>query len=317
MELITVIVPAYNAEKSIKKCLTSILENTREYYDLELIVVNNGSTDDTESIVRRMVDDDKRIKLICQENRGPAGSRETGLQNSTGDYIAWCDSDDWVEPDWLDSMFLYLKKYNADISVCRPQITGHPNVDDPEKIWVWDHDEVVELFLKQELFTGALWNKLIKRELFSKLHFRLRYWEDMDVLWDVLKRTTKVVRFNQEKYHFVIHEDSYCAKTISPARLNSSFTMWDKICKDCAEFEDSNKFGKLANLKKINWLYGELKLMFRDDYHDEKVERQIQLLLRQEGLSGIRKMSEIKDKLFAILVICNLKLARAIYRKAF
>lgn len=118
-ELITVIVPAYNAEKSIEKCVTSILRNTvRHGYDLELIVVNNGSADDTGLIVRRIAEKDNRIKLICQEKRGPAGSRETGLQNAKGDYIAWCDSD-----DWLASMFLYLKKYDADI-VCRPQTTS-------------------------------------------------------------------------------------------------------------------------------------------------------------------------------------------------
>lgn len=127
MELISVIIPAYNAEKTIYKCLRSIMGGG--YFNIEVIVINDGSTDRTEEIVKNITKDDRRVRLITQTNAGVAEARNTGLRNAKGKYIAWCDADDWVESTWLEDLHRYLTEYEADIAVCRCQIDNRPIIN--------------------------------------------------------------------------------------------------------------------------------------------------------------------------------------------
>lgn len=105
MVKMSVIVPVFNGERTIKKCLESILrsefqglfENSGgDNVELEVVVVNDGSTDSTLEIIENIASKDSRLSVYTQENKGPAGSRQTGLEKSTGDFICWVDSDDWT-----------------------------------------------------------------------------------------------------------------------------------------------------------------------------------------------------------------------------
>ena len=118
MPAISVIVPAYNAEKTLNKCLDSILGQT--LVDIEIIVVNDGSTDSTQTIVEGYMSSDNRIKLINQENKGLGAARNVGLDNATGKYISFIDSDDWISKNFLYSLYTYaITNTNAKYSICK------------------------------------------------------------------------------------------------------------------------------------------------------------------------------------------------------
>lgn len=201
MELISVIIPAYNAEQTIERCLNSILGGY--YKEIEVIVVNDGSVDSTAHRISAIAENDNRIKLINQENIGVAGARNTGLRNATGKYIAWCDSDDWVEPDWLESLHKHIVEYDADIAICRCQIDGRASVNTGE-VEIWDRDTAMKKFLEHKQLNGTLWNKLFRWDKTVGLLFdvTLTHWEDTEFVWQVLQTCHKVVRFHLEKYHF-------------------------------------------------------------------------------------------------------------------
>lgn len=115
-EIISVIIPVNNVEKYIESCLKSVVQQT--YPHLEIIVINDGSTDGSEAIIRRYASIDSRIKLINQQHAGPSAARNNGMSLATGTYIAFIDSDDYIEECMLERMLLRMKSTGADIVEC-------------------------------------------------------------------------------------------------------------------------------------------------------------------------------------------------------
>ena len=109
--LVSIVVPVYNVENYVSKCIQSIFRQTFKNY--ELIVVNDGSTDNSLSKLQKF--SDNRLKIINQKNKGLSGARNTGIKRAIGKYITFIDSDDWISEDYLEVMVSYARKYNADI----------------------------------------------------------------------------------------------------------------------------------------------------------------------------------------------------------
>lgn len=110
--MVSVIVPAYNAEKTVKRCLESVLQQT--YSDFEIIVINDGSSDNTESIVNEIAGKDTRVKYHYQQNQGVSQTRNNAIDLSSGEYVTFLDSDDWVEPEFMSKMVATAIKNDAD-----------------------------------------------------------------------------------------------------------------------------------------------------------------------------------------------------------
>lgn len=112
---VSIIVPAYNTEKYIYKCLLSLIKQTLK--EIEIIIVNDGSTDRTSSIIQQFATEDNRIKVINQENKKQGAAKNNGMKIATGEYIGFVDSDDWVDLDYFEKLYNSAKKYNSDIAL--------------------------------------------------------------------------------------------------------------------------------------------------------------------------------------------------------
>lgn len=170
-EVISVIVPVYNVDRYITKCLESLVNQT--YQNLEILLVDDGSTDRSGSICDEFGGRDPRITVIHQKNAGAAAARNSALDRATGTYLTFVDSDDWVEPDAYSYMVEQLEKENADIIHCgfRDIYVGREE-EHPCDIDVAESDQIAYLVRFTEDWTcGLLWNKLYKRKLFSGIHF--------------------------------------------------------------------------------------------------------------------------------------------------
>lgn len=115
MSLISIVVPVYNAKASLRKCLDSLAQQT--YTDFEVLLINDGSTDESPEICREYCERDSRFRLITQKNAGPAAARNTGMEQAAGKYMAFVDSDDYVEPDMLEALCRRAEESGADITV--------------------------------------------------------------------------------------------------------------------------------------------------------------------------------------------------------
>ena len=161
--LISVIVPVFNVEKYVGRCLTSIINQS--YTNLEIIVVNDGSTDNSLSVCEAYAAKDNRIKLITQENRGLSGARNSGLRHYTGEYVTFVDSDDWIHRNMIEYLYNVLIRHNSEISLCASLRVSEETIPDKEyeesRGGTYTRDSFMKLFLNGT-FT-ACWSRLFIR----------------------------------------------------------------------------------------------------------------------------------------------------------
>ena len=169
-KLISVIIPMYNAEKYISKNINSILSQTYSYF--ELIIVNDGSTDNSLDVVYKF--SDERINIISKENGGVSSARNLGLSAAKGDYVFFIDADDYIEPNTLEKFVDVIDSYNPDLIICgifseTYKNSGHDLLCYDEKFYASKKEfkkDIISLYSHALLYN--VWNKLFKREILLK-----------------------------------------------------------------------------------------------------------------------------------------------------
>lgn len=224
--MISVIVPIYNSEKYIAVCLDSILAQT--YRDLEIILVDDGSTDDSMLICNSYALKDNRIRMIRQENGGSTKARKTGLEAARGEYISFVDSDDWLEDCFYERLYELLLENKADMVVSGCWVES----GDERKVLtnrfeegLYKDRDLQEVIYPQMMYyrDGSffswgilpyLWNKLFKREVIEtciyQMDSRIYDGEDVACVFDACLRANSIYMDNHAYYHYRIHENSIC-----------------------------------------------------------------------------------------------------------
>ncbi len=170
--LISIIIPVYNAEKYIEKCLSSLLAQT--YSNIEILCTNDCSTDNSASIIQEMQKKDSRIKLFQHKtNKGPATARNTGLDNASGEYIMFCDNDDSYKPNMCEKMLNTILEQDVDLVTCRANIEN-TYLDKPLADYV-NSQPIGRYHLCDKMkchLNVLLWNKIYKKSLIDKYEIR-------------------------------------------------------------------------------------------------------------------------------------------------
>ena len=205
MKKVSIIIPVYNVSKYLTECIHSVICQT--YENLEIIFIDDGSTDGSSSILDHFARKDKRIKVIHQNNAGAAIAKNHGLDIATGQYITFMDSDDNVEKDWISTMVSLLEDNNADLSECafdKYYVNGFESETSVRNIeGVLDAESYMEQYL--DLWTNSLfWTKLFKRELTENIRFRneRRCIDDEFYTYKIVSKAKKVIRTNKILYHY-------------------------------------------------------------------------------------------------------------------
>ena len=210
-ELISIIINVYNAEKYIAKCLESAINQT--YKNIEIVIVNDGSTDGSLKICESYKDE--RIRIINQENMGLSKSRNVGIDNSKGEYLYFIDADDFIENDTIEYLYNLIKKYNVPLATTKPLDIfdyNYTNKQPKEKIKVLSKEEMLKKVLLSTDRAGAIWNKLLRKDLFNDIRFEERIINDVVVVYKIVLSIDKVVFSNQKKYYYLHHKDSILGK---------------------------------------------------------------------------------------------------------
>ena len=213
MEKISIVIPIYNTADYLEKCVSSILQQS--YSNIELLLIDDGSTDGLASICDRLKLKDDRVKVFHQKNAGVSAARNLGIKKATGKYLAFCDSDDWVEEDMYEYLVELLERYQKDISSCQAVLEFpekcKKNQNSKKKRIYSSMQAVVELH-KGKYIQHWLWNKLFKRELFNDVSFQedIAIGEDYIVLCSLLEKSNGIVCGALRKYHYVQRKNSVC-----------------------------------------------------------------------------------------------------------
>ena len=213
-ELISIIVPIYNSGRYLRQCLDSIINQS--YKNFEVLLINDGSVDDSATICKEYVEKDSRIRYFEKENGGVSSARNLGLKNVKGNYITFVDSDDWVDENYLELLYYNIKQKNADIAVATYKVFGEDGVFYIKPPFSKEEDEMLDFeelprkdFLKiypkliqlvQDFHCVGF--KLFKVDLVDNLFFdeSLKYAEDMDFFYRLYLRMNSIVYMREYVY---------------------------------------------------------------------------------------------------------------------
>lgn len=215
---ISIVVPVYKVEKYISRCIESILMQT--YEDIELILVDDGSPDNSGKICEDYAKKDSRIKVLHKQNGGPSDARNTGLEIATGDYIMYVDSDDYIEKYSCEELAAIIKQYQADI-VCfnlrniseedghMMNNNGFYRNSDTKSIQIMTYEEAMIDNLYRKSIRYEAVSKIYKRQIAQRIKFPVGMLaEDFATFYKYLKEATKIVSYDRCLYNYVIRKGS-------------------------------------------------------------------------------------------------------------
>lgn len=232
-EKISVIVPVYNVEKYLEKCVDSLINQS--YKNLEIILVDDGATDSSGTLCDKLQKKDERIKVIHKVNGGLSDARNAGLDIATGEYIAFLDSDDYVHKDLYSSLYTLMKDNDCDLGICNYVYVDEEGnsiapVSDTLKDEVINRDEVIDkLMTKLNFYYVTAWNKLYKKSVLDNIRFpKGKIHEDEYVAHYVLAASNKVVTTSNVYIYYVQRQGSITNTQISAKKLHSAWALYDR-----------------------------------------------------------------------------------------
>ena len=260
-ELVSIIVPIYNKEKYLIDCLNSLCEQT--YSNIEIILINDGSSDGTLDICEEFADRDQRIKIITQDNSGVSHSRNVGLKNVSGSYISFVDADDYVDRNFIKELMIGIKKYNVDFIQCGTVINENKLLYcyDRESIFA-SADQMILDFLMRGM-SGTVWDKLYKKELLDGIYFDEEYSKNEDAFFilECVKKASSFVKIGLPLYHYSYKKDDSLTGRFSLTEDYNLFRYLDEVSDFIGTYHD--------NLKKYNYnfAFSLLQYMLREIDH--------------------------------------------------
>lgn len=204
MDLISVIVPIYNVEQYLEQCIQSIC--IQSYKNLEIILVDDGSPDRCSEICDEWAQKDSRIHVIHKQNGGLSDARNVGIEYAKGKYIAFVDSDDWIEEDLFQKMWNELQCNNAQIAACKIVKVFEKSCEEQKihsKQKIFSSKEALQTLLIGQDFCAVVWNKLYCRDIIGDIRFPVgRLHEDEFFTYRVMANASKLVLVSEGKYYY-------------------------------------------------------------------------------------------------------------------
>lgn len=229
--LVSILVPVYNVQEYLTDCLDSILSQT--YNNLQIVLIDDGSKDNSLKICIDYALRDSRIEVYHQENQGVASTRNNLLEKVKGDYVLFVDADDWIELDMVEYLLDLAIEHKADIVMCG-LIKDNDNPTLGEiKILELNRTSSIRDFLRHQYFNGSLANKLIRASLVKGVNFKpyVSYGEDALFCWSILQSVTNVVVTNNMLYHYRMNDDSISHQLFGSKKLTGNY-VWKEISDD-------------------------------------------------------------------------------------
>lgn len=214
--IVSVIIPVYNSQKCIESCINSILSQTLK--EIEIIAINDGSTDDSYKILKKLLEKDCRIRLINQENRGVSAARNRGLEEARGEFIGFVDADDYIDKTMYEKMYEKAKKFKSDIVICNVSDVSNGS----RKVSLNLNEGVIDIesskeskFLRDEYFRlgSAVWHKIFRTSLIKENKIKFINYSEVaseDTLfnYEAMLKAKRLYCIDEALYDYKISENS-------------------------------------------------------------------------------------------------------------
>lgn len=319
-ELISIIVPVYNVKQYLERCVKSILNQT--YKNIEIILVDDGSTDGSEIMCDEYKKNYSNIKVIHKKNGGLSDARNYGIELAQGEYITFIDSDDFIDNRMIEILYKNLKNTNSDVSVCRfYMFYAEEDIkvqDVKEKVLIFDGIDILKTMYDDYLVTVVAWNKLYKKEIFNNIRYpKGKVIEDSAVLHYILANINRICYSNLELYYYFQRNESIMHKT--------TYKLLDELdwLNDRIEYFKSLNFQNEIFFEEtirkyieafFNWTY---KITKDNGYNERKMKpyfEQCSNILKNNNTNNI-ETKKIKMLLKYKFIYLYVKGLRNLYRK--
>ncbi|MBO5349929.1 MAG: glycosyltransferase family 2 protein [Clostridia bacterium] len=266
MTKVSVIVPIYNVEKYLKKCLDSLVGQTLK--DIEILAINDGSPDNSQKIVDEYVKKYDNIKSYIKENGGQSDARNFGLEKAKGDYIVFVDADDWIDKNFLKVMYENAKTHNSDIVICDFEEIYENGVTKIKK----EIDKNIEDIQKAYMIAmPGFCNKMLKKDFLRKIDFKFFngiFYEDLAIYPIVAAKTNNISYVNKALYKYRIRQGSTMNQQKNTKRLLDIFKVFEYIESGMESISNKENFYEEMEYIYINHLLHAASLRFIK-YKDE------------------------------------------------
>ncbi len=315
--MVSILVPVYNSEKYLRQCLDSIVNQT--YKDLQVVIVDDGSIDNSLSICREYADKYEFIEVYHQGNAGVASARNALLDKARGDYTIFIDSDDWIELDMIEGLLHYIAEYDLDIAICGSVSEYNDSATAVDTSYcsplIDNREEAVKKFILHKELNGSLWNKLVLTSLFHNLRFAKDIWygEDALMMWQVLQRVNRIGTVPIDYYHYRMNDASISHQAFGPKKM-SGHQVWATIYADtCRDWPQYRQTARAAFAISDMWL---LFYAAIDKYSFDKNISHYQHHVRKNIIDIARaRHIKVNKKVFALGMALSYRLGCFLIRK--
>lgn len=282
MPLISVVIPIYNVAKYLPRCLESIA--SQSYKNLEIILIDDGSTDESGKIADEYVKSDKRAQVVHQKNKGLSSARNTGLRKTTGDYVAFVDSDDYVTVNYIEKLYSVASENGADIATCRFESFSEENIKlkrSPawKRVMMTGHESAIDTLIASN--ATYIWTSLFRRSLFTNHAIEFpegRTYEDMATRFQLQYFAAKVAFTNEELYYYRMRGASITGVKFSETRFNDLLFVVESI-------KDFNNRYRVTDPEVINYFDFKMALLIltyltRESLRDKSLNKYWKKILK-------------------------------------
>ena len=304
---LTVVIPVYNVEKYLNRCIESIL--LQEWKNYDILLVDDGSTDRSPQICDDYVKAYDFISVIHKENGGLSEARNTGLSQAKGEYVYFPDSDDWLEPDTFMALAEVLESQKFDIiSFNREFVKGEEDaiVSEPEVTQVFEGKDAFVQMLKHSYITGFANDKIYRKSLFidnNILFPKGKYYEDLGTNYKLFLSAKKVYATNQKYYHYLIDNPDSITQSWNEKKFSDMFGFYkDIFYSDFVRSQLNQEELQISQLYYVNGLIHILASLYKSKLDKKYIDitDQVKQELLKHGVS-LSQMKEQPNKLKYIL----------------
>lgn len=311
-DMISIIIPVYKVEKYLTKCVDSVLNQT--YKNIEIILVDDGSPDNCPNICDEYEKKDKRIKVIHKKNGGLSDARNCGIENAKGKYLCFIDSDDYISPIFISTLYQDIRKMGSQISIVGFEVVEEwENLEDNEKvskntIEVFGKDEGIKKLFDGNSFGNYAWNKIYDRKMFENIKFPLgKKMEDLGIMYLLFEECEKISYNHQKLYYYVQRSGSIlnsANKQLLVDKLELSIKRFWKLNEKYSNLIENKLFILDVCLEVYPVLNNELKL--KEECHK---------IIKVVNSKSIRKKLSLKSKVKLFVYMRNKKVYSFIFGK--
>ena len=315
-ERISVVVPVYNVEQYLEKCVNSIINQT--YKNLEIILVDDGATDNSGEMCDELAKLDDRISVYHKENGGLSDARNYGVERATGEYIGFVDSDDYIDAEMYEKLYEAIKKEDADVAECNLKIIYPNRVElftEQNYYKVCTKWEYLEEYLTIKKVFGSVWTKLIKSDVAKKLVFpKGKLYEDTYYAYDLINVANSFVLIDSPSYNYLMRENSITNAKFNP-RIFDLIEIVEKFHK--MTYKNYPSLKEAADCRKMYAYFSVLNsILLEDEFKNNSYYPKIINYFKRNYMSLLKNTYINRNrKLSVILIKLNIDLYRKVLMK--